>query len=459
MSGPQAESPVHPGQVVAGGKYRVDRVLGIGGMGVVVAATHLHLGQAVAIKFMLPAALKDKESVERFVLEARSAAQLRSEHVARVLDVGTLETGAPYIVMEYLEGLTLDTFLEQGNTLSIGEAVEFTIQVCEAVAEAHARGIIHRDIKPTNLFLTKTADKRALVKVIDFGLSKTIGANSRKITRDFTVMGTPTYMSPEQLRSTSDVDTRTDIWALGVVLYELLSAQVPFEAESIAEVCALVLGAPPRPIEEARPDVPPQLAAVITRCLQKEPDARFATVAELAEALDPFVPIGTAKAGERVRRVQTQSATPPSLTSSQNLFASPARKTVGSWGTDAMLQLGPKPNLRMWIALTVVVGVLGIVALVFGLRARATAESALALAPLAATSVSQPPSLPTELPPSIADPAESAPSMVAAPSESATTAAPLAGAAGRPRPHLPAGGRPSRSHPAVPNRDKMLENR
>src|SRR4051794_16310978 len=133
MSGPEQELPVQPGQVVAGGKYRVDRVLGIGGMGMVVAAPHLHLGQIVAIKFMLPAALKDKESVERFLLEARSAAALKSEHVARVLDVGTLESGAPYIVMEYLEGLTLDAFLEQGNELSIAEAVEFTIQVCEAV--------------------------------------------------------------------------------------------------------------------------------------------------------------------------------------------------------------------------------------------------------------------------------------------------------------------------------------
>lgn len=453
-----------PGQLVAGGKYRVDRVLGIGGMGVVVAATHLHLGQAVAIKFMLPAALKDKESVERFLREARSAAQLRSEHVTRVLDVGTLETGAPYIVMEYLEGLTLDAFLEQGNSLSIGEAVEYTIQVCEAVAEAHARGIIHRDIKPTNLFLTRTADKQALVKVIDFGLSKTIGANSRKITKDFTVMGTPTYMSPEQLRSTSDVDTRTDIWALGVVLYELLSGQVPFEAESIAEVCALVLGSPPRPIEAERRDVPPGLAAVITRCLQKEPDDRFATVAELAEALDPFVPVGTAKAGERIRRVQSQSAMPPSLTSSQNLFASPARKTEASWGTDAMLHLGPKPNLRVWIALTAVVAVLGIAALVFGLRARAAAATDAPVA--AASSLALPPSLPTaDPPPSVADPAAAASALgtVASPTDSASVAAPVASAGGpRARPRavpMNPGNRPPRPHSTVPNRDKMLENR
>jgi serine/threonine-protein kinase len=273
-------------------------------------------------------------------------------------------------------------------------------------------------------------------------------------------------MSPEQLRSTSNVDTRTDIWALGVVLYELITGQVPFEAESIAEVCALVLGAPPRPIEELHRDVPPGLAAVIARCLQKDPDQRFATVAELAEALDPFVPTGTAKAGERIRRVQTQSAMPAALSSSQNLFASPARKTEGSWGTDAMLQLGPKPSLRLWIALTAVVGVLGIAALVFGLRARAAAAPAHAdaPAPAAATSVGQPPSLPTEPPPPITDPAASAPgapSTVTAPAESATVPGPLATAVPHARPHALPGpaARPPRPHATVPNRDKMLENR
>ena len=443
---------------MAGGKYRVDRVLGIGGMGMVVAATHLHLGQIVAIKFMLPAALKDKESVERFLLEARSAAALKSEHVARVLDVGTLDTGAPYIVMEYLEGLTLDAFLEQGNELSVAEAVEYTIQACEAVAEAHARGIIHRDLKPTNLFLTRTADKRALVKVIDFGLSKSIGANSRKITKDFTVMGTPTYMSPEQLRSTSNVDTRTDIWALGVVLYELLSGQVPFEAESIAEVCALVLGSPPRPIEQAVRDVPPELSAVITRCLQKEPNDRFASVAELAEALNPFVPVGTTSAGERIRRVQSQSELPPALRSSQNLALGAVRPTQGSWGTDALLlELQPKTNLRMWIGITVAVAVLAVVLLVFGLRSRHESE-------VHATTVPPPPAAtvpaasvasadPATVPPADAAPSDSAPAPAASPAASVTVARP------HPRMIAPGAPRPKSTRPGVPNRDKMLENR
>jgi serine/threonine-protein kinase len=454
--------------VVAGGKYRIDRVLGIGGMGMVVAATHLHLGQIVAIKFMLPAALKDKESVERFLLEARSAAALKSEHVARVLDVGTLETGAPYIVMEYLEGLTLDAFLEQGNQLSVAEAVEYTIQVCEAVAEAHTRGIIHRDLKPTNLFLTRTADKRALVKVIDFGLSKSIGANSRKITKDFTVMGTPTYMSPEQLRSTSNVDTRTDIWALGVVLYELMSGQVPFEAESIAEVCALVLGSPPRPIEQAVRDVPPELSAVITRCLQKEPDDRFASVAELAEALNPFVPVGTTSAGERIRRVQSQSEMPPSLRSSQNLAIGPLRPTQGSWGTDALLlELQPKTNLRVWIGITAAVALLAIVVLVFGLRSRHDSEvQALTVAPPAATVLGAAGAPPAPSP--SADPAP-APSDAAsasgspAPSAPGPASSPAASVAvARPHPRAITPGSPTRprsTRPSAPNRDKMLENR
>jgi len=447
MSTPHEASPVQPGQLLAGGKYRVDRVLGIGGMGVVVAATNVSLGQPVAIKFMLPAALKDMESVERFLLEGRSAAQLKSEHVARILDVGTLETGAPYIVMEYLEGLTLDTFLERGNTLTIGEAVEFVIQVCEAVAEAHARGIVHRDLKPTNLFLTRAADKRPLLKVIDFGLSKTLGPNSRKITKDFSVMGTPTYMSPEQLRSTADVDTRTDIWALGVVLYELLTGHVPFQAESLAEVCSLVLGSPPRPIQEVFPAVPPELAAVISRCLQKNPGDRFATVAELAEALDPFVPIGTATAGERIRRVQTASAMPPSLTS-QALVA-PLAPTEGSWGTDGMLMLGPKPNYRAWIALTAVIALLGIAALVFGLRARGRGEEEAQAAAMGGVA----PALPVEPPPLNAD----ADAGAGAASATPAVEAPVASAAPPPRPRQL---RPLKPHgSAVPNRDKLLENR
>jgi eukaryotic-like serine/threonine-protein kinase len=458
MSPADADSPVQPGQLLAGGKYRVEHVLGIGGMGVVVAATHLQLGQPVAIKFMLPAALKDKESVERFVREARSAAQLKSEHVARVLDVGTLETGAPYIVMEYLEGITLDRFLDEGNTLSIGEAVEFTIQVCEAVAEAHVRGIVHRDLKPTNLFMTKGADKRPLIKVIDFGLSKTLGANSRKITRDFSIMGTPTYMSPEQLRSTSDVDTRTDIWALGVVLYELLTGHVPFHADAVAEVCALVLASPPRPIHEVHRDVPPELAAVIMRCLEKEPNHRFATVAELAEALNPFVPAGTGNAGDRIRRVQTDSVMAPRY-GSQPLPDGPGRKTQASWGTDAMMMAGSKPNHLLWIAVTIVIAALGIGALVFGLRMRAATEAQ------STNAAVTPPELPVEAPPpSTADPGP-APGTSAAPDHAGPVAttparpgAPRSGTGGA-RPAATANASAKARSGAPSNRDKLLETR
>lgn len=456
--------PVMPGQVVANGKYRVDRVLGIGGMGVVVAATHIHLSQLVAIKFMLPAALADHESRERFLGEARSAAQLKSEHVARVLDVGSLDNGAPYIVMEYLEGITLDTFLERGNSLSIGEAVEYTIQACEAVAEAHVRGIIHRDLKPTNLFLTQAADKRPLVKVIDFGLSKTLGANDRKITKDFSVMGTPTYMSPEQLRSTTGVDTRTDIWSLGVVLYELLSGHVPFHAESVAEVCSLVLGAPPKPIQSVRADVPPGLALVIERCLEKDPNARFESVAALAEALDPFLPTATAKAGDRIRRVQTESIGPRHI--SQSLSEGIGRKTEASWGTDGMHMLGPKPNYYTWIAVTALIAAVGVLVLVLGLlRARAAAPPPSASLPPPDSVVAPPPSAPgTD--PVVAPPVTS---IVAAPAVTPTAIAMPADPPPRPaRPAVVATGtsgagprptaRPKAGAPP-PNRDKLLENR
>ena len=430
--------PVQPGQLLAGDKYRVEHVLGVGGMGVVMAATHLHLQQPVAIKFMLPAAAADPESVERFLREARNAALLKSEHVARVLDVATLENGSPYIVMEFLDGMTADQLAETGHVLSVGEAVEYTIQVCEAVAEAHARGIIHRDLKLANLFLTSSPDKRAMVKVIDFGLSKPIDPDSRKITKDLTLMGTPAYMSPEQLRSAADIDTRTDLWALGIVLFELLSGRVPFEG-SDPEICSQVLTSAAPDIREHRPEVPEGLAAVIARCLQKDREARFATVAELAAALDPFVPDGLTSAGDRVRRVQSESVVPPLFKSpSGHLDMTGVRKTGITWGGDGH---GPKPTYRGWLALTAGVAVVAVIVLFFGLRAmRSGPEPApAAAAPLPATTVEAAPSnttpviasaAPPSTPPAI-DPVASAPAV------SARTPRPLRPIGGGARPRTP----------------------
>jgi serine/threonine-protein kinase len=272
-------------------------------MGVVVAATHLQLHTRVALKFMLDAGLAQPALVERFGREARAAVRLRSDHVARVLDVGTLDTGSPYIVMEYLDGSDLGSELEARGAMAIEVAVDCVLQACDAVAEAHAIGIVHRDLKPRNLFLTARNDGRALVKVLDFGISKHKTGTDLSLTRTSEIMGSPSYMSPEQFRSAKLVDERSDIWALGAILYELLSGQVPFVADSVTALTAMVLMDAPRPLASLRSNVPAPLARAIERCLAKDPQARFQSVAELALALQPFAPEDSRELANRIARI------------------------------------------------------------------------------------------------------------------------------------------------------------
>ncbi|MCC6999003.1 MAG: serine/threonine protein kinase [Deltaproteobacteria bacterium] len=283
-----APNQVRPGEVLAG-RYLVERQLGVGGMGVVVAATHMQLDQKVALKFLLPEAMANQEAVQRFLREARAAVKLRSEHVARVSDVGTLESGAPYIVMEYLEGYDLSREVAQRGRLPAEEATEYVLQACIALAEAHNLGIVHRDIKPANMFLTRRADGTPLVKVLDFGISKAIAGNTdQQLTRTQSVMGSPNYMSPEQMRGTRNADHRSDIWSLGVVLYELLVGRVPWAAESFSAVC-LKVAMEPLPAMDMQPgQLPAGLEDVVSRCLDKNMQTRFQSIAELAVALAPF---------------------------------------------------------------------------------------------------------------------------------------------------------------------------
>jgi eukaryotic-like serine/threonine-protein kinase len=297
------KSPVKAGDLLAG-KYRVERMLGVGGMGMVVAAKHIELNTRVALKMLLPE-IADDEQVARFQREARAAVRLRSEHSVRVLDVGKMKDGTPFMVMELLIGRDLGALVLERGLIPPHDAVDFIIQACEAVAEAHAMGIVHRDLKPRNLFLTTRADGSPLVKVLDFGLAKSLHQRQEdmSLTKTSAILGSPMYMSPEQMRSTRDVDTRTDIWSLGVCLYELVTGRAPFEAPTVAELCALVLTADPRPPHEVNPNVPVELSKVIVRCLQKTAEARFDNVGELAFVLQEFGSPTSRAAADRVMSV------------------------------------------------------------------------------------------------------------------------------------------------------------
>lgn len=318
-------APVFPGEILAG-KYRVERVLGAGGIGVVVAATHLQLDRQVALKFLLPEIASNREIVARFSREARAAAKLRSEHVTQVLDVGELRPGVPYMVMEYLEGCDLARLLRARGPLPLSDAVAYVLEAGEAIAEAHAAGVIHRDLKPANLFVTTGADGYPRIKVLDFGISKSLSLESVQavsLTSSSAVIGTPLYMSPEQMQSARGVDERTDLWSLGAILYELLAGRPPFLATSLPQLCIAVMQQDPDPVRRYRPEVPAGLEAVIARCLAKNRDQRYRTVSELAAALVPF---GPPEAGGSARRIASTSglghAIPPTAPAPSGLGSS-----------------------------------------------------------------------------------------------------------------------------------------
>jgi serine/threonine protein kinase len=288
--------PPEPGEVIAD-KYVIESVVGAGGMGVVVAARHLQLGQQVAIKLLRLNNLEPDRQLEarvRFLREGQAAAALSSDHVVRIHDVGTLESGEPFMVMELLRGEDLAKLLDRQGPAPVPVAVDYVLQACHAVAEAHASGIVHRDLKPSNLFVSLKSDGKAIVKVLDFGISKTTSRGQEEFDGNLTdtrsVVGSPFYMSPEQVRDAKRVDARTDVWSLGMILYEMLSGEPAFNASTLPGICAAIAADTPRPLREGRPEVPPDLAAVVERCLEKDPDRRFQKVSDLVRALAPFAP-------------------------------------------------------------------------------------------------------------------------------------------------------------------------
>jgi serine/threonine-protein kinase len=289
LSSTEEQALPAPGELVLS-KYRVERVIGQGGMGVVLAVRHVDLGELFAMKVLRPS-VKDKPgAAARFVKEARAAARLRSDHVARVYDVGTLDAsspiaGTPYLLMEFLEGLDLSSILAAHGPMPAGDVVDYVSQALDAIGEAHSLGLVHRDLKPGNLFLAAKPSGVATVKVLDFGISKDLDEESGSMTQSGDLIGSPFYMSPEQMRGSRDIDTRVDLWALGVIMFELLSDTVPFPGKTSTQVCSAVLEGPIPSIRALVPDVPEELAAAIAKCLRRNRDERFASAEELVGAL------------------------------------------------------------------------------------------------------------------------------------------------------------------------------
>jgi serine/threonine-protein kinase len=430
-----AQAPLAEGEVLDG-KYRVGRVLGAGGMGVVVAAIHVRLEQRVAIKFLLPHAVEDEHTVARFAREARALARLDSEHIARVIDVGELATGVPYMVLEHLVGHTLADLVSTRGALPIDEAVTHVLEACEAMAEAHAAGIVHRDLKPENLFLATRPDGTQVIKVIDFGISKMtdsleIGPGTSTLTGAASIVGSPLYMSPEQLCAARDADPRSDIWSLGVTLFELLTAQGPFVWRSVPELCAAVLKEPARPLRELLPEAPEALEAVVMSCLEKDPAKRPVDMAELALALAGFgMPEGRRSLSRtsRIRRPAALSpeadVTPLQVAADPEWTARPS-ETLQLSGMTTGTQPEPPPFWSLPRVAAVVfftamlVSAATVRSLRGGLRAAAAPPPAAAAAPFSPSPVmvvAEPPEPSLPLPPSVVvKPSPDPPSDKAAP--------------------------------------------
>jgi serine/threonine protein kinase len=374
---------VRPGAIIAD-KYRIERVLGRGGMGVVLEATHVKLGVRVAIKLILPEMLESEALLERFAREARAAARIQSDHVVRVTDVGTLESGAPYMVMEYLEGQDLCERVKKEGPLAPEKAVDFVLEACEALGAAHEIGIVHRDLKTANLFCAVKPNGQETIKLLDFGISKAAGEPDLGMTSTKMVLGSPHYMSPEQMLSAKGVDARTDIWAMGVVLYELLAGTVPFTAETFARLVLVVSGSDEPDWNRLR-HVDPRLIEIIRRCLQRIPDARFKSVADLSRALRPFASATTSSIS-----IPAAAVSAPNLRAPQG----PEAHHPGDRGS-TLVPLGQTrrshpSRRRSWIAPAAILGALAIGALLLLSRPKPLSSAASDASALAPTQVEAP---------------------------------------------------------------------
>ncbi len=323
-----------PGALIAG-KYAITRLVGAGGMGRVYAARHVELGIQVAIK-VIDRGGEDEATVRRFLREARAAAALRSLHTVTIHDAGELPGGDPYIVMDLLEGVDLWEYVCQAGAISVDEAVDYVRQAAVVLQMAHDKGIIHRDVKPPNLFRVRMPDGSGRVKVLDFGLAKRLRPGDASVgdplTADGELLGSPGYMSPEQVEGLRDIDARTDVWSLAATLYSLLTRARPFDGRSLAELFTKILEAEPRDVRTLRADVPSHVAAAIAQGLEKDRERRFASVRDFADALlEPAT-----------RRVVTPPPSP----------VAPLPGVVRTPGPSPVLTPGPSPVLAPGPVLT-----------------------------------------------------------------------------------------------------------
>src|ERR1017187_5964380 len=323
-----------PGELLAG-KFRVERVLGEGGMGVVYAALHELLARRVAVKVLRPSIASNRGAVTRFLAEARNASSIQSDRVVHVLDVGILHSGVPYMAMEILEGLDLASHAATGASLPpVNQAVDWLLETIEAVAHAHAVGIVHRNLKPSNLFLNRHKDGTTRIKVLDFGVSQaTEPTGAPVIASSGAALGSLAYQSPEQIADGKRVDERADLWALGVVAYELLTGALPFQFSNGVGAFDDIHRPEPAPPCRLRPEIPAPLEAVVLRCLRREARERFATAAELGLALAPYGTVLSKRALERVMDVS---------------WASAGRRRVSSFPPPPASPSGPPPSVAPW---------------------------------------------------------------------------------------------------------------
>ena len=423
---PPSQIPVRIGEVVLG-KYVVERVIGSGSMGSLVAVRHQQLGELYAMKFLLPHLMLAEGGVARFLQEASIAAKLRSEHAVKVHDVGQLPNGAVYMLMEYVAGEDLAAVLARRGPLPPRDVALYVTQACDAIGEAHSLGIVHRDLKPANVLLTTRPNGTSCVKVLDFGISKSQrpDGHANAMTRTSAVMGSPHYMSPEQIRSAKYVGSSTDIWSLGVVMHELLSGTTPFSGATLGDLCGAILTEPPVALP---PHVPPGFVRIVIRCLEKRPEQRFASVAELARALSDAS--GASESRPLVATMVDRTSVVPSL-----MIESRPSPKLAATQVDAVSPVRPKRGNGLWLLVAVVGAVLASVGVAYWLglfrpsktaptpERRASADASVAPPPATSSSV------PTAAPPTSAT--------ASAPPRLGPSSAPPAG---------PRTSRPSRRH-------------